>query len=30
MCGKAILENVRTLKSVPEMCNKAIDNYHHA
>ena len=36
MCDKAILENGRTLKSVPggyknqEMCNKAVDNYSHA
>ena len=36
MCDKAILENGRTLKSVPEcyknqeICNKAIDNYPHA
>ena len=33
MCHKAILENGRTLKSVPDcyknevMCNKAVDNY---
>ena len=33
MCNKAILENIGTLKLVPdcyknqEMCNKAVDNY---
>ena len=36
MCDKAILENTKTLKSVPdcyknqEMCNKAIDSCSHA
>ena len=36
MCGKAIVENGGTLKSVldcyknQEMCNKAIDNCSHA
>ena len=36
MYDLAILENVGTLKSVPdwyknqEMCNKAVDNYPHA
>ena len=36
MWDKAILENDGTLKSVPdcyknrEMCNKPVDNYHHA
>ena len=36
MCGKIILENGGTLKSVPdcyqnqEMFNKAVDNYPHA
>ena len=36
MCDKAILENGRTLKSVPDSCknkknsNKAGDNYLHA
>ena len=36
MCDKAILENGRTLKSVPDSCknkkisNKAGDNYFHA
>ena len=35
MCDKAVLENGRQLKSVPdcyknqEMCNKAVDNYPH-
>ena len=36
MCDKAILENSRTLKSVPDcyknqqMCDKTVDNYSHA
>ena len=36
MCNKAILENGRTLMSLPEcyknqeMCNKAVDNCPHA
>ena len=36
MCDKAILEDDGTLKSAPdcyknqEMCNTAVDNYHHA
>ena len=36
MCDQTILENGGTLKSVPDchknqkMCNKAVDNYHHA
>ena len=36
MCGKAIVENGGTLKSVldcyknQEMCNKAVENYSHA
>ena len=36
MCDKTILENCTTLKSAPdcyknqELCNRAIDNYHHA
>ena len=36
MCDKAILENVGTLKSVPdcyknqEICNKVVGNYTHA
>ena len=36
MCNKAILENVGTLKSVPDCCktkemyNNVIDNYLHA
>ena len=36
MCDKAILENTKTLKSVPdcyknqEMCNKALDSCSHA
>ena len=35
MCDKAVLENGRTLKSVPdcykkqEICNKVVDNYPH-
>ena len=35
MCDKAILENGRTLNSVPdacknqEICNTAVDNYPH-
>ena len=35
MCHKCILENNKTLKSVPdcyqihEMCNKAVDDYFH-
>ena len=35
MSDKAILENERTVNSVPDwyrnhgMCNKAVDNYHH-
>ena len=36
MCDKCILENIGTLKVVPDcyknqvMCNKAFDNYPHA